>query len=365
MASDAENWLCASPRNEEGNPFMQLLEGKQFSSVCVPYGLLKEAVNVLPNDLIVFLTFDDEAHTLLIDYQQGQFSMPTEPADDFPKSPDVVTELTPERPQTEPRCTLSLPGDWLVQRMKAAKVCIANDLLRPIMNTAVIDVIGGEKVAIVSTDGHSLFKDERFFGLGSGFLTPAQQTKDGTPVIDYTILFSTTAVDAIVNNFQHEENITITVDSQRCRVTSDTCELIARCPEGRYPNYNSVIPRDANKHVVVCQETMLRVLRRLSIFANEASNMCVLTIHGDLLQAESLDLDFERFATEQVPILEGSDAPDGFRIAFKIATLSKLLNCIHTENAVFNFTAPERATLIKEEDANGSLTLLIMPMKTD
>ena len=99
------------------------------------------------------------------------------------------------------------------------------------------------------------------------------------------------------------------------------------------------------------------------MFANDSSNMIRLAIEDDhTLRLFAEDYDFSRSAQETVRTLDQQNIAVGFQIGFKASSLAAMLSCIETENAVFSFSAADRAGLINNEDVNSKLTCLVMPM---
>lgn len=132
--------------------------------------------------------------------------------------------------------------------------------------------------------------------------------------------------------------------------------------DGRYPNYNSVIPKDQPHHVTVDVRSLTTALRRVNIFANEASNLVTMEWGNGQLLLCSENIDFNQAATERVtPAGEDVQMEEGFKIGVNGGWLLELLGCVKTDNAVMEFSDPNRAITIREEDSNSLMTLLIMP----
>ena len=90
--------------------------------------------------------------------------------------------------------------------------------------------------------------------------------------------------------------------------------------------------------------------------------MVILHRYEDKLVLEADDADFSTEGNEQVSILNETKMPQKKTFGFKIPTLRALLDIIGTQNVEIHLSSPDRAALLKEEDANSQLTLLIMPM---
>ena len=351
MASDTEAWLTIDA------PFMLLTEEDSkhpFGAVVLPYVTLKEAVATLPS-MPCTAIIDDQSIT--VEHADGRFSLPVQDAGEFPMPPAVVTNATPMPRQCEPVCQFTVETSWLLKTMADARTCVVSNELRPVMNTECLDVYA-DKLVVVSSDGHSLYKNQHDTGAGSDFLAYREFAADGSAVL----LVPSQTLDTIVTAFAAAERVTVTADAQRLQFQAEGVDLVCRCIEGRYPNYNSVIPRDNPFAVTVSRDALRSSLRRLSIFASESANMVVMHRWQDKLVLEADDADFSTNGSEQVTIQGDTTLPEDKKFGFKISTLLSLLNIVSTENVVLHLADTSRAGLLKEEDVNSQLTLLVMPM---
>lgn len=393
--ADAESWLTLDCCDQEGNPWIRIIEDDardRFKSVCIAFGRLKEAVGLLPSGALLEVYFDSDSHLMTVNYQIGQFSIPFEDSDEYPVCPDVTEPATPAYAQLKakiaaaeeagdegqltllrtemagipaPVCRFSIPSGLLLPLMKQARICAANDELRPIMNGECLEVFN-DHIVVVASDGHTMFKDIIDMGLGSGWLEygefPAYNAATQQPG-SARLIVPKTVLAALTTAFAGAEHICLTADAQRMEFRSRGVVLVSRLIDGNYPNYDSVIPTDSPHRVVVSRESLRQALRRLSLFANTGTNMAVMRRDGEKFVIEANDLDFSTNGSEQVSIQEG-DAflPEGFKIGFKISSALMLLDAIPTENVVLFFSEPAKAFLYKPEDVNSARVLLQMPM---
>lgn len=368
-ASDNESWLTLDCRHDADTPWVHLIEDDmrdRFSAVCLPFTRLKDAVGLLPSGAVLSVWFDGDSHLMTVDYQIGKFSIPFEDAAEYPVCPGVVGPSTPrEDGMASPVCRFAIPSAQLLPLMKQARICAANDELRPVMNGECLEVFN-DRLVVVATDGHTLFKDVLDLGLGSGWLQygefpafDAETQKQGSA----RLIVPRTVMAALTTAFAASEQLEITADTERMVFRSQGVVLVTRCLEGKYPNYDSVIPVDSPHRVVVSREALRLALRRLNLFANTASNMAVMRRDGERFVIEASDTELSGSGSEQVSIHEG-DAflPDDFRIGFKISNSLTLLDAIPTENVVLFFSDAGRAFLYKPEDVKSARLLMQMPM---
>ena len=136
-----------------------------------------------------------------------------------------------------------------------------------------------------------------------------------------------------------------------------TCRLI----EGRYPNYNSVIPTDNPFRVTVDRLAFISALRRVSVFASQSSALIKLHVDQGTLTVSAQDLDFSTSAEEHIMCeYEGMAMSIGFNGPFLI----DVLNSITGNDIVLELADPSRAGVITpaEQEENEDLIMLLMPM---
>ena len=354
-ASDSEAWLIMDV------PTLRLYDGETDEAkklnVCLPFSLIREAFAQLP-DMILNAEIDIQKMTMRVDYSTGEFFIPISPAEDFPQ-PISVVQKGDAGSSVHPVCRFTLDAEmseWLTGQMKEARVCVAHDELRPQMGCICLDCFH-DHLVVVSSDGHSMFKNIKDTGMGwleYGEFGATSSAK---------LLVPPSALDVIQNAFQLKEPITVCADTMRIQFSTETATLIFRTTDAKYPNYDSVIPQNQPINITLSKGTLRVALRRMSIFADESMNMFTLQRKGEQVILASDDPNYSRAAKEMVAIIDiFGDMEEGRLFAFKIATMRGLIDCIKTDNMVIGLEEPQKAAVIKEEDKDSALTLLIMPM---
>lgn len=380
--TDTDTWLDIEAVDKAGEPFIVIIDEDRkdpLNSICIKYTDIKKIISMLPDAYMLYATFtsNDNGGIMHVEYGTkldaadghstiGCFDLPFEDGTDFPLPPAVAVKNDAAEPDTNravPVCRFSISADELLPIIKQARSFCADDELRPVMNGECLDVYH-DHLVIVATNGHTLFKD--VIEKGTGWLDygqfPAydQQTQVAGSA---KVIVPKVALSAIIVAFQAADTITITVDTQRMEwhaegVTLTTCRV-----EGKYPNYDGVIPQNSPHKVTVNRESLRQALRRLSLFAPESSQLAVMKRQGGSFAIEASDYTLSRYGLEYVNILEG-DAflPDGFNIGFKISPAICILDAITTDNIVLFFSDNTRAFLYKPEDVKSARVLLQMPM---
>lgn len=333
-----------------------------LEAFCVSVDDFREAFATLPSmPAMCYLSLDAEMNggSIRVTYGKGEFTLPVDLATEYPQVQKVVERDGEEKREgVQPLVKFSIETLRLLPLIAAARVCSASDDLRPVMNTVCIDVFH-DKAVVVATDGQSLYRQG--IDTGMGWLRYGEfPANEGT-----NLLIPSQSLQPLVKALAGEESMTLTADSQRISFENATgsIRLTSVCIEGRYPNYDSVIPRDNQHRIVLDCADLIATLRRISLFSSEASNLCVLRRNEGHVVFNANDGDFGRNADEQVAIVnDDCTLAEGTQIGFKISTMQKLLQCISSDNVVIEIGSPERALLLKEDMDASSLTLLLMPV---
>jgi DNA polymerase-3 subunit beta len=137
--------------------------------------------------------------------------------------------------------------------------------------------------------------------------------------------------------------------------------MVCRLIEGRYPNYNSVIPQNNPYKAIIDRVSLMNTLRRVSVFSNQGSNLIKLEYSENEIHISAQDIDFSISAEERIPCqYQGETMKIGFKSSFLIDILANL----SSTDVVMELADPSRAGLILpfETDSEEDTLMLIMPM---
>lgn len=362
---DGDSRLVLECVDQEGQPYVHVVDDDKndpFMAVCINFRDLKEAIGVLPAGRLLEVEMDSAQGLMQVDYQIGKFKMPIESADEYPAPRQVVTKEMAAQGQGTAVCQFVMAANELLPVVRQAKICASTNDLRPVMCAEALDVSHGG-LTIAASDGHSMYR--RVMDRGAGWLKYGEFKADESVILIVPRLVLPTICAA----FAGMGDITITADTQMIEWRAGNSTLTVRMVEGNYPKYNSVIPANLGDHkVTVCTADLTGALRRLQLFANSDSNMCIISREGDTLVVAAEDDAYSKSGSEQVAIVNAGETTlkEGEYYGFKISTLAGLLGTIDDENTQLYMTAPEKPVVLKPEDAKKqSLTLLQMPMLVD
>ncbi len=296
---------------------------------------LLEAVKGFSEQPITF-DVDDQTHIAKISYQNGLFSLPVDSADEFPATQTISDAAT----------VIVISNNLLADNINRSIFATAQDEIRPVMNGIYFDLTA-DCLTIVATDGHKLVRNKILTIRSeqpSAFILPKKPA---------TLLKNILGKDG--------GDVIIRFDERNAQINYGDGELICRLTEGRYPNYNSVIPQNNSNQLTVDRLALAAALRRVQPFANNSSNLIRFHVEGSILQLDAEDFDFSKTATERMSC-EYNGQP--MSIGFKGSAFIDVLNNFDCQEVVIQLADPSRAGLVlpSEQPENQDVLMLMMPM---
>ena len=204
---------------------------------------LLEAVKGFSEQPITF-DVDQEKNSVRISYQNGLFSLPIENADEFPMAQSVSDYAT----------TIAIPNLTLAENINRSIFATAQDELRPVMNGIYFD-LSPDCLAVVASDGHNLVRN-KVYTIKSE--QPAALILPKKPANLLRNLLGKDGGDVIIR-----------FDERNAELNYGDGIILCRLIEGRYPNYNSVIPQNNPNELRADRLGLLAALRRVQPFAND------------------------------------------------------------------------------------------------
>lgn len=359
-ASDGDTWVTLDCADADRKPWICLIEDDdkdRFNEVAIPFAPLKDAVSLLPAAQLLQVDFTESVMT--VNYGIGELEMGVDSSETFPMPLSVALEQ-----ESGAVCRFTLDADKLLPMMAAAIESSADDELRLVMNGVCLDVYH-DKVIVVATNGHELFKDIIETGIGSGWLSFAafQPFNADTGKPGSARLLVTKKTRKALSSAVTGGSISVSADTQRIEFKADGVRIVARLIEGNFPHYEAVIPKDSQYRVTVSRDALRLALRRVQLSANESTNMVEMRRDGQHFTVAATNIDTARRGQERVDIHD-TDAflPESFAIGLKISTAIGILDRIQSDSVVLILNAPNRPVLYRPEDIHSNRMILQMPM---
>ena len=327
--------LTASDSEVVMQTMMELNDTDGDGRFCVGNHDLLEAVKGISEQPITF-DVDQQANIAKISYQNGMFSLPVENADEFPQPQQIGEQAT----------TINIPTQVLADNINRSIFATAQDELRPVMNGIYFDLTP-DCLAVVASDGHKLVRN-KILNIKSeqpaSFILPKKPASLLKGVLG-----------------KQGGDVVIRFDDRNAEISFEDGVIVCRLIEGRYPNYNSVIPQSNPNQLTVDRIGLLSALRRVQPFSNDSSNLIRFHVENGILQLDAEDYDFSKTATEKMSC-DYNGMP--MSIGFKGSSFIEILSNFECQEVVIQLADPSRAGLVlpSEQPANQDVLMLMMPM---
>lgn len=336
QVANGEMSITASDSDNVIKSTLALTDHDGEGEFCVPNRVILDALKELPEQPLHFdVDTAGEAVAIKIVYQNGLYNFTGQSAEEYPRTQSMNDACT----------TVSLPTEMLINNISRSLFATANDELRPVMNGIYFDLTA-DALAIVASDGHKLVRSKDFTIKSE---SPSAFNLPKKPASLLKNILSKDGDDAIIKFDDRSAEIQFTDGVMRCRLI-----------DGRYPNYNSVIPNNPNE-VTVDRRGLQSALRRVLPFASESSQLIRFHIESGRFEVSSEDIDFSTSAKEQLSC-EYNGSP--ISIGFKGSSLMEILSNLTSDNIIIQLADPSRAGIIvpAEQPENEDILMLIMPM---
>lgn len=335
---------------------LTICSGKFDRDIVLPIKMLSALLSTLP-DCVVTFDIPDNGQSFTVEYctsredkvKPGKAQMYFFPGDDFPQM---------VQPKAEQSTIFTLPMSLFRSVVDTADKFVFPNELRPILSSLCIDVAEDRsEIVFVGTNGHTLVKVRHSNDPAKG---GSDFFRSGTPckTLIHRNYFRT------LSAFDGSEDITIENDGHTIRFTSGDTELICKHLEGKYPNYNAVIPKSNPFYVVFDKKEMLDILRRVSLFSNNASNLVEMKKSDMLLTVSASDADFAISGEDQVCIAR-AQCDDNFRIGLKSTIFQTCINSIPSDTIRMQLLDASHAVVLTADEPAPKVLSLCMPMLID
>jgi|YNPMSStandDraft_2_1061718.scaffolds.fasta_scaffold05297_2 DNA polymerase-3 subunit beta len=311
------------------------VESDDNFKMAIPSKIIIDTLRSLPEQPLTF-NFDPETMSVEIKSSYGVYKVAAQNGDDFPKMPNVGN----------PNASISISLPLLCKIISKVIYAVSDDSMKPAMTGVYFD-FKTTSTNFVGTDAQKLVRLMRTditVPENCSFIVPPKALRllqKASMGIDSVVKIDFNQSNAF---FQFEENLIV-------------CRLI----DGKFPDYNSVIPISSPNKAIINRKDLLNSLRRLDIYASKETHLGKLHFVGNTLTLTSEDIDFANRAEETINcIYEGED----FTIGFTLSLITELLANLDSDDIVMEMSTPNRAAVIlpAKQEENENIIQLLMPI---
>ncbi|MBK6641440.1 MAG: DNA polymerase III subunit beta [Bacteroidia bacterium] len=309
---------------------------KEKGLVAVPAKILLDTLKTFAEQPLTF-TINDKNFQMEISSENGKFKLAGQDGAEFPKIPVI-----------EQANSIEMPAEVLLEAINKTIFATGTDELRPVMS-GVLFQMNIDNTTFVATDAHRLVRYRR---------TDIRSAKSASFIVPRKPLGLLKSALA-----GQKSKVKIDYNEANAFFTFDNFHLICRLIDGRYPNYEAVIPLDNPNKLTISRESFLNSIRRVSIFSNKTTHQVKLKLAGSEMTISAEDIDFNNEANERLSCdYNGQD----MEIAFNARFLSDMLNNMGTNDINMELSLPNRAGILTPAGGDASpeenVLMLVMPV---
>lgn len=329
--------LTASDLDSTMTSVIELDNVEGEGSVAVPAKILLETLKLMPDMPLVF-AIDTENNVLKFTSANGEYGAPCFPSDEYPKVKPI------EEPQT-----FEIRASVLQRAISKTIFATGNDELRPNM-MGILCELSSDYVTFVATDAHKLVR----------YRNVEVKTDEFTSLILPKKPMA--HLKGILANHPDTVRVDYSQTTHHIRFTFGNFELYSSLKEGKYPNYEAVIPKENPNILTIGRDEFLKSIRRLGNYSSQSTFQVRLTLSDKGLELTAEDMDFSYKGSESITCdYQGEPMEIGFNSRF----LREMVENLDVDVIQMSFSKPTRAALItpvNQQDENEDVLMLIMPV---
>ena len=304
--------------------------------VTIPARLLLEIMKNFP-DVPITINVDNNSLAVELIAGEGRYKLAGHKSDEFPQLP-VMTDTS----------VWEIPADVLARGFEKTVFATGVDEIRPIMSGVFMEMTENY-LTFVATDAHKLVRYRRMdvkSDVVASFIMPKK------PINQLKSILATMA----------DEPVRIEFNKTNASYVFGDYVLICRLLEGRYPNYEAVIPKSNPNQLTIDRQTFLSAIRRVAVFSSKATHQVRFRITGQEIMLTAEDVDFYNEAKER---LACSYTGDDMEIGFNSRFFQEMLGNFDSNEVKLEMSAPNRAGILTPVDNVNEaedLLMLLMPV---
>ncbi|HLW11505.1 MAG TPA: DNA polymerase III subunit beta [Casimicrobiaceae bacterium] len=307
------------------------VEGKDGQATTVGARKLQDLLRALPDDAQINL--DATGSKMTVRAGRSRFNLQTLAATDYPRISVGQEQLQ----------SLTLAQRDFRSLLRLAEFAMAQQDIRYYLNGMLLVVDNGSLQA-VATDGHRLSWASLAI---TGDFTRAEVILPRKTVLELAKLLE-----------DSDTPVTIDILANQARFRFGNVELVSKVVDGKFPDYNRVIPTGHGKRIELDRVTLLSALQRAAILSNEKFRGVRLVLADGQLRIICTNSEQEE-AEEELPVEYAGESLD---IGFNITYLLDVLSNIGTDNVYIAFGDANSSALVTLPERD-DYKYVVMPMR--
>ena len=308
---------------------------ERAGTVCIPLQSLLSLTNEMPEDTRITISAKDN-NKIEIKTKIGSYDIIGKPAEEFPAIPEI-----------DNRKAITLSGPALTDLINNTSFAVSKDELKPALS-GVLFRFEKDTTTAVATDGHRLVKNTK--------------REIGTEGFTGDIIIPRKFLSLVSNLLPGAEETKIWVGENHMTMAFGEDTYYTRIIGERFPDYESVIPKDNDKELIINKNNILSAVRRVSVFSNRSTQQIALVIADGKIQVTTEDPEQSSKGKEE---LEGKYTGEDLTIGYNATYLKDILSHLPSEEITIMLKTPISAALFfpQKQEKNEELTMLLMPIR--
>jgi DNA polymerase-3 subunit beta len=307
------------------------IETQEAGEITLPARKLVDICKALPENASIQLSIKDQKAQ--IRSGKSRFTLTTLPAADFP----LVEPL-------EGDCRFTLSQSRLKELIERTQFSMAQQDVRYYLNGLLLE-IANTRLRAVATDGHRLALCDM----------PAD-VKVSEP---RQVIVPRKGIQELMRLLESsDETVQIDVGTNHIGISNATIRFTSKLVDGRFPDYDRVVPKGGDKLVVADRELLRQALSRTSILSNEKYRGIRLNLEKNNIKIQAHNPEQEEADEEFEVEYEGS----GLEIGFNVTYLLDVLSSIRSEKVEITLSDSNSSCLVREPGSE-QYRYVVMPMR--
>lgn len=288
--------------------------------ITVPARKLLDICKSLPNEAVIKFTVNE--NKALVQSGRSRFSLTTLPADDFPAL-DAINSIY----------EFEITQKTLRDIIDKTAFAMAQQDVRYYLNGLMLE-ISANYLRAVATDGHRLAYCEK-------------ETSADIADIKQVILPRKGVLELIRLLSDTDDLVKIILGSNHLQIEFDGLRLTSKLIDGRFPDYNRVMPTDCDNVITADRDLLRQALMRTSILSNEKYRGIRLILEKNLVKLQAQNPDQEEADVEQEVVYTGDSIEIGFNVNYMLDVLNvtnsdMVQASLRDSNSSFILTYPDQ-----------------------
>lgn len=300
--------------------------------ITIPARKLLDICRTLPEQSTLVFTID--SGTAQIKSGKSRFTLSTLPASEFPLVEDIKSVQE-----------ISLPQSGLKNLIERTNFSMAQQDVRYYLNGMMLE-LRDNLVRSVATDGHRLAICE----LGADLSTPGTQQ----------VIVPRKGIQELARLLEETDSpAQIEIGSNHIRIQLTDLRFTSKLIDGKFPDYQRVMPQGSDKHIIADRELLKQALVRTSILSNEKYRGIRFNLETNSLRIQAHNPEQEEAEEE----IEVEYSGDSLEIGFNVNYLLDALSALPGEKVKVSLSDSNSSCLIQQPGENSDCKYVVMPMR--